>query len=107
MELNTGAALSIISQKTRKAVFPDEKLRHSKLILKTYTNEPLKVMGTLNVQVQYEDQLKKLVLVVVAGNGPNLFGRNWLNHTSLNWKKIFAVKAIQLGSLHALMQRHQ
>ena len=58
MEVNTGAALSIISKKTRKAVFSDEKLRPSKLILKTYTNEPLKVMGTLNVRVQYEDQQK-------------------------------------------------
>ena len=64
-------------------------------------------MGTLNVRVEYEDQLKKLVLVVVAENGPNLFGKNWLNHISFNWKKIFAVKAIKLGSLHALMRQHQ
>ena len=49
MEVDTGAALPIISEKTRKAVFPDKKLRPSKLILKTYTNEPLKVMGTINV----------------------------------------------------------
>ena len=42
MEVDTGAALSIISKKTRKAVFPDEKLRPSKLILITYTNEPLR-----------------------------------------------------------------
>ena len=103
----SGASLSIILEKTRKAMFGDEKLRPSKLILKTYTNEPLKVTGTLNVRVQYEDQLKKLVMVVVVGNRPNLFGRNWLNHISLNWKKIFALKPIQLESLHALMRRHQ
>ena len=78
MEVDTGAALSIISEKTRKAVFPDEKLRPSKLVLKTYTNEPLKVMGTLNVQVQYEDQLKKLVLVVV-------YSWQW---TELTWQKL-------------------
>ena len=35
MEVDTGAALSIIPEKTRKAVFPDEKLRPSKLILET------------------------------------------------------------------------
>ena len=65
MELNTGAALSIISDETRKAVFPEVKLRPSDLVLKRYTNESMQVMGTLNVRGQYEDQLKKLVLVVI------------------------------------------
>ena len=39
MEVDTGAALSIISESTRKAVFPDEKLRPSNIVLKTYTEE--------------------------------------------------------------------
>ena len=107
MEVDTGAALSIISEKTRKTFFPSEKLRPSDLVLKTYTNEPLKVVGTLNVRVQYEDQLKKLVLVVTAGDGPSLLGRNWLNHINLNWKELFAVRSVRLKSLHVLMQQHQ
>ena len=106
MEVDTGAALSIISEKTRNTYFPRERLRSSDLVLKTYTNEPLKVVGTLNVRVQYEDQLKKLVLVVTAGNGPSLFGRNWLNHIKLNWKELFAVRTVRLDSLHGLMQRY-
>ena len=76
--MDTGAALSIISEKTRNTFFPREKLRPSDLVLKTYTNELLNVVGTLNVRVQFEDQSKKLALVVI-GNGPSLFGRNWLN----------------------------
>ncbi len=76
MELDTGAALTLISESKRKAIFPKEKLRPANLVLKTYTNEPIEVMGTLNVRVQYEGQLKKLVLVVIAGNGPSLLGRN-------------------------------
>ena len=107
MEVDTGAVLSIISDMTRKAVFPEVKLRPSDLVLKTYTYESMQVMGTLNVRVQYEDQLKKLVLVVLAGNGPSLFRRNWLNHINLNWKHMFAIRTVQLGSLHMLMQRHQ
>ena len=35
MEVDTGAALSVISEETRKAVFPEEKLWVSKLVLKT------------------------------------------------------------------------
>ena len=67
MELDTGAEVSIISEKTRKEIFPDEILRPSNLKLKTYTNEPMKVTGTLNIKVQYKDQFTKLVLVVTAG----------------------------------------
>ena len=69
-EVDTGAALSIALEKTRKAAFPEEKLMPSKLVLKTYINEPMQVMGTLNIEVQYEDQLKKMVLLVIAGDGP-------------------------------------
>ena len=65
----------------------------------------MKVTGTLNIKVQYEDQFKKLVLVVAAGNGPSLLARNWLNHINLNWKKFLAVHTARLGSLHTLMQR--
>ncbi len=107
MELDTGAALTLISESKRKAIFPKEKLRPANLVLKTYTNEPSEVMGTLNVRVQYESQLKKLVLVVIAGNGPSLLGRNWLNHIILNWKKVFAVRTLRLESLNKLMQRHK
>ena len=49
MEVDTGAALSLISESTRKAIFPKEKLRPAKLSLRTYTNEPIEVTGTLNV----------------------------------------------------------
>ena len=74
---------------------------------KTYTNEPMKVTVELKVKDQYQDQFKKLVLVVTAGNGPSLPSRNWLNHVNLNRKKLFAVRTAQLGSLRTLMQRHK
>ena len=107
MELDTGAEASIISEETREETFPEEKLRPSDLKLKTYTNEAMRVTGTLNVKLQYEDQVKKLALVVTAGNGPSLLGWNWLDHINLNWKKLFAVGTARLRSVHILMQRHE
>ena len=56
MELDTGAAVSIISDATRKALFPSQKLHKSKLVLKTYTEEPMQVIGNLHVRVQYGTQ---------------------------------------------------
>jgi len=66
MELDTGAAVSIISEATRKELFPKEKLHPSNIVLKTYTEEPIHLIGNLHVRVQYGDQVAKLALVVVA-----------------------------------------
>ena len=41
MELDTGAALSILSETTWKRIFPKQTLNHSSVRLKTYTGEPL------------------------------------------------------------------
>ena len=80
MELDTGAAVSIISEDTRKSQL---KLRKSDIVLRTYTNESMHVTGQLHVHVQYVQygsQTQPLVLVVVAGHGPSLVGRNWLKY---------------------------
>ena len=95
MEVDTGAAVSIISEKTRRALLPHLKLRGSDLVLRTYTEEPIKVIGTLNVRVQYGSQAEKLVLVVVGGDGPSLFGRNWLRYLRLDWNKIASIRSAQ------------
>ncbi len=42
-------------------------------------------MGELQTNVSYGDQHVQLPLIVVAGNGPNLMGRNRLKHIQLNW----------------------
>ena len=89
MEVDTGAALSIISEATCRSLFPREKLHPTQLILKTYTDDPLEVKGKLHMNVQYGDQGEKLALVVVGGNGPSLLGRNCLKYIRLNWRKIF------------------
>ena len=107
MEVDTGAAISIISEETRKTLFTDQKLREVSLVLKTYTGEPMQVVGQLNVRVKYGTQEAKLVLVVVGGNGPSLFGRNWLKYLRLDWSTIAAVRTARPTALDTLMKRHQ
>ena len=53
-------------------------LQECKTRLSTYSGEPLSVLGTLEVEVQYEGQRAHLPLFVLKGDGPSLFGRNWL-----------------------------
>lgn len=107
MEVDTGAALSVISEATRLTHFPKETLHPSNLILKTYTDECLTVKGTLNMHVQYGEQKQKLVLVVVSGNGPSLIGRNWLKYIRLDWNSIFALRTARIKPLQKLQDQHQ
>ena len=91
MELDTGTAVFIISEETRKTLFADQKLCKSTLVLKTFTEEPMQVVGQLNVRVKYGTQEAKLVLIVIGGNSPSIFGRNWLKYLCLDWSNITAV----------------
>ena len=68
----------------------------SSMRLRTYSNEPIPVVGTVDVPVSYEDQSATLPLVVVKGNCPALFGRNWLKTIQLNWSRIHAVMSTHL-----------
>ena len=100
MELDTGAAYSVISEATFRAAFSHMKLRPSEVLLKSYTSERIQVLGQLNVHVHYGDQRARLVLLVVAGNGPSLLGRNWLRYIRLDWKKLHAVsRSTELSDL--------
>ena len=96
MELDTGATLSLVSEKTYHSLFsPDAapQLKASKAELKTYTGEVLNILGTITVTVSYKDQVADLNLLVVAGDGPSLMGRDWLNHINLDWPRLNHVQA--------------
>ena len=100
MELDTGAAYSVISEATYHATFSEMKLRPSEILLKSYMAERIPVLGQLNAHVDYEDQRARLVLLVVAVDGPSLLGRNWLRYVKLDWKQINAVsKKTELADL--------
>ena len=92
MEVDTGAAVSIMSGATFAAHFLDKHLSPLTVTLKTYIGETMKVLGEVEVSVQYEQQpLQQLPLVTVEGDGPSLLGRNWLHRIILNWSHIEAV----------------
>ena len=42
----------------------------------------------------------------MAGNGPSLLGRNWLEHIHLNWREIKAVSNHPRGSLQYLLEKY-
>ena len=88
MEIDTGASRSIISESMFRSIRPKRKLVASKVKVSTYSKEPLPVVGALNVNVVYRGQTHELVLLVVKGSGPTLFGRNWMRVICLDWQHI-------------------
>ena len=67
MEINTGAAVSLISEETQKRLFPKGSLHQPEVRLKTYTSESIPVVGVLRVQVKYQAYLGYHDLYVVGG----------------------------------------
>ena len=81
MEIDTGAALSIIGEATYKQLWAKDKtlrLSHTSTVLRTYTGEKLIILGRISVRACYKGQAAQLSLLVVKGDGPSLMGRDWL-----------------------------
>ena len=94
LEVDTGATLSIISKATYLKLWPKERappLKASDAQLRTYTGERITVEGRISVKVTYENQEVTLDLLVAAGEGPSLLGRDWLQHLKLNWSQLHHV----------------
>eukprot|EP00733_Pompholyxophrys_punicea_P001253 Pompholyxophrys_punicea_v1_NODE_582_length_1652_cov_4.927364.p1 type:complete len:154 gc:universal NODE_582_length_1652_cov_4.927364:1424-963(-) len=90
MELDTGAGYTIINNDQWK-ILRCPKLAPADVILKTYNNQQLKLMGKLEVVVEYGSQNLVLPVLVVEGNGPALLERNWLERLKINWSEIFKI----------------
>ena len=106
MEVDTGASVSVASETSLKTSLGVDKLdlQPSEVSLRTYTGESLPVLGTLEVRVGYGTQEVTLPLVVVQGEGPSLFGRNWMEVIRLDWKAINVV--INHNHLQGILDKH-
>ena len=75
MEVDTGAAVSLISGNTYHAHWAEGQapaLQHANMKLRTYTGEEIDVLGCVDVKVVYAGQQEHLRLLVVAGDGPSI-----------------------------------
>ena len=104
MEVDTGARVSVVSEKTYRSLFGNATLQHTSPNLCTYSGERLAVLRTKEVMVAYGDQRIKLPLVVVKEDGPSLFGAGWLRKIQLDWKAIFQVRR---PKLQEMLARHE
>ncbi|XP_030621125.1 uncharacterized protein K02A2.6-like [Chanos chanos] len=107
MELDTGSALSVISESDYKQLFPKLPLVQTSVMLKTYTGEKVSPKGKLKVKVTYGGKTQQLELYVLKNGGPALFGREWLRKIQLDWHTIKALNMSSAGncSPHSVTRR--
>ena len=106
MELDTRAAVSLVSQKTFQSLLPDCELKPSRVPLTTYSGEPMEVLGLAEVDVTYSMQRATLPLYVVKGAGPSLFGRNWLEAIRPEWESIQTMHSAPVP-LAKMLEQHK
>ena len=83
MEVDTGAAVSVISSTTKNQLFSNVQLADTAIVLTT-----LAVVEQMEVQMVYGKINKLLSLYVGEGQGPILMGREWLKEIQLDWHKL-------------------
>lgn len=104
MELDTGSAVSILSEFEYNSKFSKIPLSHSDLLLKPYMGDAIKPVGQFTGNVQYQNQNFDHTFHVVRGNGPLLLGREFLETFQVNWAEIHQVT--NCSSLKELLTEH-
>ena len=94
MEIDTGSAVSLLSEQQWCSLFPKIKLQqYTGKPLRSYTGDAIEVKGETTAEVEYNSVKYKMPLVVVSGSyRPALIGRDWLAHIRLDWIMVSKIK---------------
>ena len=110
MELDTGAAVTIVSYVDYLKYFCHIPLSTTTRQLHVYSGSPLEVAGEITVKVKYnalECQLPMLVVKADKEASP-LFGRAWLRVIKLDWSTIFSqgTHVVKLDMMKELQSKY-
>ena len=106
-EVDTGATKSIIIQNTYELLWPSSQapiIHATDVRLRTYTGEPIEIRGEIRVEVTLSNQQHEVKLLVVAGNGPSLLGRDWLDVLKLKWSNTHQLRCS--ADIEAILSDH-
>ena len=110
MELDTGAAVSIVSCVDYLKYFCHIPLSTTTRQLHVYSGSPLGVAGEITVKVKYNTQECQLPMLVVKADkqAPPLFGRSWLRVIKLDWPSIFSqgTHVVKLDMMKELQRKY-
>lgn len=106
MQVDTGTCVSMVSEAVYKEKLKHLALRETKLKLRTYTGEPVPVLGVVDVTVEHNEQKKNLHLYIIQGNRRSLPGCRWIKKIGLNWLEVFVVMDRDTSPLQVILKKH-
>ncbi|RWS18639.1 LanC-like protein 2, partial [Leptotrombidium deliense] len=77
-EVDTGSARTVISEETFESWKQRPKVSPAETTLRTYSGELLRLKGQTSITVTHKNRQRVITLLIAAGNGPNLLGRDAL-----------------------------
>lgn len=90
MEIDTGSAVSVVSEILFREKFSNAHLNYTHVKLNSYTGSPIEVLGFIYVNVEWNGQKQyNLPLYVIKKGGPPLMGRDWMHKFGINSNNIF------------------
>ena len=93
MIVDTGAAVSLISEKTFYEHWGEEKLQQADdITLTSYTGQSIAVLGKIEPEIKYNAQTVRMPILVVKGDRPNLLGRNILVVMCMDWPNLLSIQ---------------
>ncbi|CAH8608874.1 unnamed protein product [Dicrocoelium dendriticum] len=100
-EIDTGASVTIIRENAVKTL---PNLSACNSVLRTYTGEPIRVLGKCFMKAQYGDKIRTLPVYVIPGDRPNLLGRDWIRAfpDTMNVVKLVT----EISGLETLLKQH-
>lgn len=106
-EVDTGAAVSIMSLEQYKKFFKHKTIQKSDLTLLTYCDTKINVLGYIQVECKYKSIQKTLNLYIVPMNREPLLGREWLRQIKLDWGDISNITIQQTpNKVQKLLQKY-
>lgn len=82
-ELDTGSAVTVISEQIYKQHFRQLTLKPSTTILQSYNGGKLLVLGVLTLPITYKNYCQDIDVHVIRGGGPPLLGRDFISRFNL------------------------
>ncbi|XP_064455074.1 uncharacterized protein K02A2.6-like [Ornithodoros turicata] len=97
MEVDSGAGPSALSETVyRKLWSRPPPLQTSSTVLRTWSQQQVPILGSLDVEVQYTNISTRQSVLVAPGDGPCLQGRSW-----------FRDLGIEVQGVHAMLDKDQ
>lgn len=107
MEVDSGCAFTLISEATARLIWNGELpiLEKGGVILTTWTDNHLNILGKTKVEVSFKGLHNNLMLYIARGNGPSLIGRNWFEPLRIQVQGVYHVIAPNTG-IKELLQKY-